>query len=220
MPPSDHKATHNKASKRAQRQTATKHSYYEGESSDIDQTQEHENMMHDAVLDGNDTQFGAETMKPEEEETTKGSKVEREENEASTASTSNPIDHETLKSRQSVLGRLNYLNSEFNKKKDEIYSERLKHIDEEIKAVREGTHPEFEERLQQIIDKRDRAIESQELALTYRRQCIQKEFEAETLRVDEYYQTQRQLVNDRLIADIEEKKRKLAEDYESFDINN
>ncbi|CAG8520962.1 2440_t:CDS:2, partial [Acaulospora morrowiae] len=221
MPPSDHKASHNKASKRAQRQTA-KPSYYEGESSDVDQTQDHDNMMHDTVLDGNDSQFGIETLKPDEDEITKGSKVEREENETSTGmlSTGASIDHETLKSRQNVLGRLNYLNSEFNKKKDEIYTERLKHLDEEIKAVREGTHPEFEERLQQIIDKRERAIESHALALIYRRQCIQKEFEAETLRVDEYYQAQRQLVNDRLITDIEEKKRKLAEDYESYDINN
>ncbi|CAG8565834.1 16666_t:CDS:2 [Racocetra fulgida] len=96
-----------------------------------------------------------------------------------------------------------------------IFNEQLKHIDEEIKAVREGTHPEFEERLQQIIDKREQMLEQHALALNYQRQCIQKEYEAETLRLEESYQAQRQAVNDRLIAEVEERKRKLSEDYEN-----
>ncbi|CAG8572589.1 2424_t:CDS:2 [Diversispora eburnea] len=202
MSPVDYKASHNKSSKRAQRQT-TKHSYYEGESSDIDHTRDPDIIMHDAVLDGCDIQFGIETLKPDEDEFVRGNKIEQ-----------------TLKSRQNILARLSYLNSEFFRRKDEIFKEKLKQIDEEIKAVREGTHPEFEERLQQIIDKRDQKLERHSLAFISRQNSIQKEYETETSRIEEYYQTQRQAINDRIIAEIEEKKRKLAEDYESYDIHN
>ncbi|RHZ79567.1 hypothetical protein Glove_144g75 [Diversispora epigaea] len=219
MSPADYKASHNKASKRAQRQTA-KPSYYEGESSDIDHTRDPDIIMHSAILDGDDNQFGIETLRIVEDEIMRGTKLEREENETSTANNSSPIDQETLKSRQNILTKLNYLNSEFSRRKDEIYKEKLKQIDEEIKAVREGTHPEYEERLQQIIDKRDQKLERHSLALISRQKSIQKEYETETTRIDEYYQTQRQAINDRIIAEIEEKKRKLAEDYESYDIHN
>ncbi|RHZ75804.1 hypothetical protein Glove_209g177 [Diversispora epigaea] len=218
MSPVDYKTSHNKASKRAQRQT-TKYSYYEGESSDIDHTKDPDIIMHDAVLDGYDIQFGIETLKPDEDEIMRGNKIEREENETTIVNNS-PIDQETLKSRQNILARLNYLNSEFLRKKDEIFKEKLKQIDEEIKAVREGTHPEFEERLQQIIEKRDQKLERHSLALISRQNSIQREYETETSRIEEYYQTQRQAINDRIIAEIEEKKRKLAEDYESYDIHN
>ncbi|CAG8756446.1 21221_t:CDS:2 [Gigaspora margarita] len=217
--PADHKNSHTKT-KRVPRQTTTKPSYYEGESSDGDQTQDHDIIMQDTNLDGGDSQFVVEALKTEEDEAIKGIKPEREEAESSTANSRAQPDHDTLKTRQSIQLRLHALEAEFKKKRDEIFNEQLKHIDEEIKAVREGTHPEFEERLQQIIDKREQMLEQHALALNYQRQCIQKEYEAETLRLEESYQAQRQAVNDRLIAEVEERKRKLSEDYESYDIHN
>ncbi|CAG8720696.1 17990_t:CDS:2 [Cetraspora pellucida] len=215
--PADHKNSHTKT-KRVQRQTA-KPSYYEGESSDGEQVQDHDIIMQDTVLDGSDSQFVIETSKTDDE-TIKGIKTEREDAESSATNSRTQIDHDTLKTRQSIQLRLHALEAEFRKKRDEIFNEQLRHIDEEIKAVREGTHPEFEERLQQIIDKREQMLEQHALALSYQRQCIQKEYEAETLRLEESYQAQRQAVNDRLIAEVEERKRKLSEDYESYDIHN
>ncbi|CAG8591501.1 13311_t:CDS:2, partial [Cetraspora pellucida] len=237
-----------------------KPSYYEGESSDGEQVQDHDIIMQDTVLDGSDSQFVIETSKTDDE-AIKGIKTEREDAESSATNSRTQIDHDTLKTRQSIQLRLHALEAEFRKKRDEyvsffvsvyeissflymtckgsvflseghnsancnnlkhlrIFNEQLRHIDEEIKAVREGTHPEFEERLQQIIDKREQMLEQHALALTYQRQCIQKEYEAETLRLEESYQAQRQAVNDRLIAEVEERKRKLSEDYESYDIHN
>lgn len=58
-----------------------------------------------------------------------------------------------------------------------------------------GTHPEFEERLQQIIDKRDQKLERHSLALNSRQKSIQKEYETETLRIDEYYQVRNYMPN-------------------------
>lgn len=61
--------------------------------------------------------------------------------------------------------------------------------------ITSGTHPEFEERLQQIIDKREQMLEQHALALNYQRQCIQKEYEAETLRLEESYQVRMFIVS-------------------------
>jgi len=50
-----------------------------------------------------------------------------------------------------------------------------------------GTHPEYEERLQQLIDKRKQTLEKARLYRDYRLECVEKMFDAETRQVEEDY---------------------------------
>jgi hypothetical protein len=50
-----------------------------------------------------------------------------------------------------------------------------------------GTHPEYEERLQQLIDKRQQTLEKAKLYRDYRLKCVEKMFDAETRQVEEDY---------------------------------
>lgn len=50
-----------------------------------------------------------------------------------------------------------------------------------------GTHPEYEERLQQLIDKREQTLEKARLYRDYRLECVEKMFDAEQRQVEEDY---------------------------------
>lgn len=84
--------------------------------------------------------------------------------------------------------------------------------------MREGTHPEYEERLQQLIDKRKQTLEKARLYRDYRLECVEKMFDAETRQVEEDYLAEKQGLKEQMLADMDERRKKLKEDFESFDI--
>ncbi len=50
-----------------------------------------------------------------------------------------------------------------------------------------GVHPEYEEHLQQLIDKREQTLEKARLYRDYRLECVEKMFDAETRQVKKDY---------------------------------
>ncbi|CAG8524940.1 11083_t:CDS:10 [Funneliformis mosseae] len=218
MPPSAHKASEKALNaKRAKRQTATKPNYFEGNSSDIDSPEDYDPMMTDTAFDGGDPEFGIEPMRIDEDESMKRYD-EREEGEVSEEHRETAVDQKKEKKRQEIIDRIEKLQKEFNSKKDEIFKDSIRQIDYDIRAMREGTHPEYEERLQQLIDRREQTLEKAKLYKNYRLGCVEKMFDAETRQVEEDYMLEKQGLKEQMLADMDERRKKLKEDYESFDI--
>lgn len=219
MPPSAHKASEKALnSKRAKRQTATKPNYFEGNSSEIDSPEDYDPMMTDTAFDGGDSEFGVEPMRIDDEESMRRFNDEREEGEASEDHRETQVDQKKEKKRQEILDRIERFQKEFISRKDEIFKESIRQINQDIKAMREGTHPEYEERLQQLIDKREQTLEKARLYRDYRLECVEKMFDAEQRQVEEDYLAEKQGLKEQMLADMDERRKKLKEDFESFDI--
>ncbi|CAI2165496.1 1988_t:CDS:10 [Funneliformis geosporum] len=218
MPPSAHKASEKAVnSKRAKRQTSSKPNYFEGNSSDIDSQEDYDPMMNDTAYDGGDPEFGIEPMRIDDDESMKRYD-EREEGEASEEHRETVVDQKKEKKRQEILDRIEKLQKEFINKKDEIFKDSIRQIDYDIRTMREGTHPEYEERLQQLIDKREQTLEKARFYRDYRLGCVERMFDAEKRQVEDDYMLEKQGLKEQMLADMDERRKKLKEDYESFDI--
>ena len=53
--------------------------------------------------------------------------------------------------------------------------------------MREGVHPEYEEQLQYLIERREQMLEKAKLYRDYRLECVEKMFEAEIKQVEKDY---------------------------------
>ncbi|CAJ0651322.1 6581_t:CDS:2 [Entrophospora sp. SA101] len=122
------------------------------------------------------------------------------------------------KRRLEILEKLKKLKEEEINKKDEIYITKLNQCDQEIKALREGIHPEYEERLQQLIEKREQTLEKIRLHKNYKIQCVQKMFDLETQLVEDNYLAEKRGLREQILADLEERRKKINEDFESYDV--
>ncbi|CAJ0650019.1 4892_t:CDS:2 [Entrophospora sp. SA101] len=221
MPPSAHRFSNKPLSKRAQRQLATKPNYCEGNSSEEEIVEEYDNMMQNTFHIGVETENGRESSKKfkEKEENARISIDDKEIENFEEFHEPATHDNSNKKGRRGeILDKLKKLNNEFYFKKEEIYKENLDQIDLDIKAMREGIHPEYEEQLQQLIEKREQMLEKARLYRSYRLECVEKMFEAEIKQVEKDYTTEKQGLKEQMLADIDERKKKIKEEYEGFDV--
>ncbi|KAJ3097488.1 hypothetical protein HDU97_004855 [Phlyctochytrium planicorne] len=127
-------------------------------------------------------------------------------------------DHLTKKEKRHKVfcERLEALSRDFLENKERIYFDKLAEIKQELKEILDGTHEEFEERVAILDIERQQAIHQAELYRDYQLECA-----------DKLYQMEKELclqefagLKDRILASLEDKKRKLKEDRDNFVITN
>ncbi|KAJ1553855.1 hypothetical protein HK096_006113 [Nowakowskiella sp. JEL0078] len=98
--------------------------------------------------------------------------------------------------------------------------EKLAGFRKELREAQEGSHPEIEERLIVVKMEKEMAIRSAECFKEYQIQCANSLYETEMISSNEVYEQEKAALKDRMLAEIEERKKKLKEERENFDINN
>lgn len=92
-----------------------------------------------------------------DEDTAEGAEVSREDEE----------DAERLQKRKAAADALTQIELEFAKLRDKLYEERISDIDEEIRLVNEGTHPELVTMMEAVNKRRDDKIRLYNTQLRY-----------------------------------------------------
>ncbi|KAJ3026115.1 hypothetical protein HK097_006527, partial [Rhizophlyctis rosea] len=116
--------------------------------------------------------------------------------------------------------RIEKLNRDFYVNKETIYQDRLSYFRQEIREVQNGTHPDFEESITKLEQQRDEIIRRAELFRDYQLERVERLYESERETTVREYTQERQGLREKMMAALEERKRKLKEDRDSFDINN
>lgn len=85
--------------------------------------------------------------------------------------------------------------------------------------ILQGTHPEFVQRLHQIEDERILCIENAKLWQDYQLSCAERLYHLETEQVEQDYISEKEGLRDKMLLQIEHRRRKLKEDRENLTID-
>ncbi|CAG8514452.1 8645_t:CDS:2 [Paraglomus occultum] len=190
MPPSAIKSTHQIKSKRAQRQTASNPNYYEPESSE-GEIEDYDMIQDDSAYD--DGRYD---------------KPDRKKKHRATSS----------EFHSDINERLYKMNMQLENDKDILYQQYLAQFDKELKEIQDGTNSDFQESLQELIEIRDNTVTKAELYREYLLECVKRMYEAEASQAEEDYSTEKQGLKEKMLAEVEERRRKLKEDKDSYDL--
>lgn len=90
----------------------------------------------------------------------------------------------------------------------------------EIRELEAGSHPEFKERLKELEKEKQQLTEKANRWKEYQLQCAEAAYKEEREQAEQEYRTEKEGLKERLLAQIEERKRKLQEDKEALTIDN
>ncbi|KAJ3285967.1 hypothetical protein HK104_009232 [Borealophlyctis nickersoniae] len=116
--------------------------------------------------------------------------------------------------------RLEMLEREFAERREGIFNDKISLFKQEMREVQEGIHPDFEDSVNQLAAERDWAIKKAELFRNYQIECANHLYQIEHETSMREYMQEKQSLRERMISGLEERKRKLKDDRENFDINN
>ncbi|KAL1915586.1 uncharacterized protein VTP21DRAFT_6710 [Calcarisporiella thermophila] len=122
--------------------------------------------------------------------------------------------------RREVTERLSKMEQEFLENREIIYRDNIQAFQNEMRELEDGTHPEFLERLADLQASQNAMVQKAKLFRDYQVACARKQYETETTRAEEEYTMERQGLRERMLAAIEERRRKLKEDKDNIDISN
>ncbi|KAJ3105737.1 hypothetical protein HDU96_008450 [Phlyctochytrium bullatum] len=127
-------------------------------------------------------------------------------------------DHLTKKEKRHKVfqERLEALKRDFMDNKEKIYQEKLSNIRQELKDILEGTHEEYKERIAILEMERLAAIHQAELYRDYQLDCADRLFQLEKEQCLQEFEGLRE----KILARLEDRKRKLREDRENFALTN
>ncbi|KAJ3231885.1 hypothetical protein HDU81_003450 [Chytriomyces hyalinus] len=114
--------------------------------------------------------------------------------------------------------RIDLIGREFQEGKERIYFEKLAAFKQELRDVQDGTHQEFEERVALLEFERKAAIKRAELLRNYQLECANSMYQAEKEAYDQEYLAEKQGLRDKILHQLEERRKKLKEDRENFDL--
>ncbi|KAJ3033825.1 hypothetical protein HDV00_005790 [Rhizophlyctis rosea] len=116
--------------------------------------------------------------------------------------------------------RLDKLNRDFAENKERIFADKIAAFKQEVREVQQGVHPDFEEAMQRLERQRDQTIRQAELFRDYQLERVDILYHQEHQATITEYNNERQGLREKMLNALEDRKRKLREDRESFDLNN
>lgn len=114
--------------------------------------------------------------------------------------------------------RLDRLNREFMETKDRIYHEKLAHINTQISQLQDSEDESFIVRVAELEMEREDVIYHAEAYRDYMVECAHAVYEQETKQCMEEYQAEKQSLQDKILSSLQEKRRKLLEERDTFDL--
>ncbi|TPX40586.1 hypothetical protein SeMB42_g05934 [Synchytrium endobioticum] len=118
-----------------------------------------------------------------------------------------------------VEERLKRLDQGLYDTKDKTYAELMASIQQELRELNSGEHPDFQKKLVSFEQERDLFVYSAQLQLEYHLECAQLQFESDKEAALEEYKEGRETLGSKLLEVLDERRRKITEDRENFDIN-
>ncbi|KAI9340304.1 Sds3-like-domain-containing protein [Obelidium mucronatum] len=124
------------------------------------------------------------------------------------------------KRHREFLDRIDLISRDFSEEKERIYFEKLAAFKQELRDVQDGTHQEFAERVAQLEFERSASIKKAELFRNYQLECAITIYQAEKEAYDQEYLSEKQGLREKILSQLEERRKKLKEDRENFEISN
>ncbi|KAI8927180.1 Sds3-like-domain-containing protein [Entophlyctis helioformis] len=115
---------------------------------------------------------------------------------------------------------LNRLDRSFLEHKDEIFHEKINAFKSETREIQQGIHPEYLEAFSMLERERDLAIKQAELFRDYELECAQRIYQLEYEASLAEFNAERDGLREKMLQELDEKKRKLKDDRDSFDVSN
>ncbi|KAI7902336.1 uncharacterized protein BX663DRAFT_72744 [Cokeromyces recurvatus] len=122
------------------------------------------------------------------------------------------VNNPTLKKKREFDERMQNINREFLENKEVLYEEKLKQLQDELKAVEKGRHELYEELLADLEEQRKKMIDDARLMMIYQISCVDKQFYLDSKIVQEESMAERRELQNAMFLVIDEKRRKLKED--------
>jgi len=145
---------------------------------------------------------------------------ESSEEEGSGSEDSSDMDvEECEKKRYEFIGDLTELESQFAILREQLYRERLTQIEAKLEEVRAGRAVEYLQPLEELQENMRVQLEVGQILRKLRQDNIECKFEAERLAAQQNYQSERQITQDTIRSDLEEKIKRLEEDKNNVDFN-
>ncbi|KAG9302768.1 hypothetical protein G9A89_009545 [Geosiphon pyriformis] len=110
------------------------------------------------------------------------------------------------------------IETELNANKEKLYAEYMNDIMNEMKGIQDGTSPEYEERLQMLMEEREYTINQANAYRKYLLEVSERIYNEEIEQADEYYKQERDELKEKLLADVEERKKRLKEEQANYDL--
>ncbi|KAJ2002082.1 hypothetical protein GGI04_003481 [Coemansia thaxteri] len=128
------------------------------------------------------------------------------------ASTTQPL-------RIKVSERLQQIDRETYENEEREYQEKGEEIQNDLAMILRGTHPVFVEGAARLAAERDRALESAEQNHQYLVAMYKRVYTQEREQAEQAFKAEKQIIYDRIAADIDDRRKRLKEDKDSQDIS-
>ncbi|ORX58829.1 hypothetical protein DM01DRAFT_1333451 [Hesseltinella vesiculosa] len=127
-------------------------------------------------------------------------------------------DNRRLKRRKDLNQRVEFLNNEFLKHKERLFGEKLMMIQTEIDQALNDTHTKYQEGLLMLETIRQKSMTDSRMFRDYQKSVTDKQFLLEIRQAEEEYLTEKHEIREKLFAVLEDKRRKLKEDKDNYDL--
>ncbi|KAJ3114510.1 Sin3 histone deacetylase corepressor complex component SDS3 [Physocladia obscura] len=125
------------------------------------------------------------------------------------------------KRHREFVERVELIGRDFAENKERlIYFEKLAAFKQELRDVQDGTHQEFSERVALLEFERKAAIRKAELFRNYQLECANAMYQAEKEAYDQEYLLEKQGLREKILSQLEDRRKKLKEDRDYFDASN
>ncbi|KAJ2385400.1 hypothetical protein GGI05_004711 [Coemansia sp. RSA 2603] len=121
--------------------------------------------------------------------------------------------------RIKISERLQQIDREAFETEERRYQQKGEEIHSEVGQILRGTHPAFVEGIARLASERDRMVQSAEQSHRYLVDLYTKAYAEERAVAEKAYAEERQMVYDKIAADIDERRRRLKEEKDSLDIS-
>lgn len=121
-------------------------------------------------------------------------------------------ENECERRRADCLDNLVQLERQFEILKEQLYRERISHIEKELNDVKGGRSQEYLAPLQKLNENMNERKEVAEIQKKYRMENIRHKFESEEQAAIQHFESEKQLAMDNLFDELMEKIRRLEED--------
>ncbi|KAJ1722816.1 hypothetical protein LPJ53_002785 [Coemansia erecta] len=121
--------------------------------------------------------------------------------------------------RIKISERLQQIDREAFETEERRYQQKGEEIHSEVGQILRGTHPSFVEGIARLAAERDRSVQGAEQNHRYLVDLYTRAYREERAQAEKAYAEERQMVYDKVAADIDERRRRLKEEKDSLDIS-
>ncbi|KAJ2325141.1 hypothetical protein GGI00_005127 [Coemansia sp. RSA 2681] len=114
--------------------------------------------------------------------------------------------------------RLHQIDRETFENEERVYQQKGEEIQNDMTMILRGTHPVFVEGVARLAAERDRTLASAEQNHQYLVAMYERAYKQDREQAEQSYSAEKQIIYDRIAADIDDRRKRLKEEKDSLDI--